>query len=419
MIDDMLGPKKSEPTKPVAAKISVERSEEEKESVQAPYVEPAEPEDISEEINQKEVPKKVKKPKKHLHIWPLSWSRKKKRLFTGLLVVALLALIGGGVYWYHQNHLPKPAVAVTKATVVVAQPTTVASPLTGVQVTPDQAKRAVTGVMIENSPDARPQSGLNQAGVVYEAVAEGGITRFLALFQESNPSYVGPIRSSRPYYLDWLLPFDAAYAHVGGSPEALQQIKALHVKDLDQFANGSSYNRVSSRYAPHNVYTSIDRLYSLAQSKGYTTSTFTGFVRKPKENPVAVSDAKNIDFSISAALYNPHYEYDAASNSYKRSEGGKPHIDEKSGAQLSPKVVIALVTPSALESDGTHNSYATTGSGPMYVFQDGTVTQGTWKKDSRTAQFVFTNSSGQPYQLNAGQTWISLVTSVGAIAYKP
>jgi hypothetical protein len=309
-------------------------------------------------------------------------------------------------------------VVVKKTASAPAKPTTEPSRLTGAEVTPELNKRAVTAVMIENSPDARPQSGLNDAGVVFEAVAEGGITRFLALFQESQPSYIGPIRSSRPYYLDWLLPFDATYAHVGGSPAALAQIKSLHVKDLDQFANAGAYQRVTARYAPHNVYSSIEKLYSLAQSKGYTTSNFTGFTRKAAA-PSATPTAKSIDFAISSYLYNPHYDYDAATNSYKRSEGGKIHTDEKSGAQLSPKVVIALVTPSALESDGTHNSYTTTGSGPMYVFQDGTVTQGTWKKDSRTAQFVFTDSAGQPLKLNAGQTWISLVTSAGAVTYKP
>jgi hypothetical protein len=374
------------------------------ESVDSPIIPP-----------QKQLPAKTRR---RPHLWPRSWSTKKKRIFTTLLIIVVLALLGGGYYWYKHTHASKSVAVIKKTDTTPPKPTTEASRLTGVMVAPDLAKRAVTGVMIENSPDARPQSGLLDAGVVYEAVAEGGITRFLALFEESQPAYIGPIRSSRPYYLDWLLPFDASYAHVGGSPEALAQIKALKVKDLDQFANSGAYQRVSQRYAPHNVYSSIDKLYSLAQSKGYTSSNFTGFLRKV-ETPATAPNAKSIDFAISSYLYNPHYDYDPATNSYKRSEGGKPHIDEKTGAQLSPKVVVALVTPSALESDGTHNSYATTGTGVMYVFQDGIMTQGTWKKDSRTAQFVFTGSDGQPIKLNPGQTWVSMVTTAGAVVYKP
>lgn len=414
MINDFVAPKKGPRKK-------IPKIEPKSVPIEAPLVEPVqEPVEITVEPPKKTQPNPVKsKPKKQFHIWPASWSTKKKRVFTGLLIAGLVALLaGGGYYWYHRTHQPKRKAVVVKIQPPAPVPTTAPSPLTGATVSIPDSQRAVTAVMIENSPDARPQSGLLQAGVVYEAVAEGGITRFLALFQEAQPDYVGPIRSSRPYYLDWLLPFDAAYAHVGGSPEALQQIKDLHVKDLDQFYNSGSYHRVTQRYAPHNVYTSIGELYSLAQSKGYTTSTFTGFPRKA-EKPSAAPTAKSIDFAISSYLYNPHFDYDAASNSYKRSEGGKPHVDEKSGSQLSPKVIVALVTPSALEADGTHNSYATTGSGAMYVFQDGEVTKGTWKKDSRTAQFTFTNEAGQPLKLNPGQTWVSLVTSDGAVTYKP
>lgn len=366
--------------------------------------------------NEPLLPAKASKKPRKFHIWPRKWSTKKKRICTALLLVFLLALIGGG-YWYYASHRTKPSEPVVSQD-TPPPPTTEASRLTGVQIPIDLNKRAVTGVMIENSPDARPQSGLKDAGVVYEAVAEGGITRFLALYQESQPDYIGPVRSARPYYLDWLMPFDAAYAHVGGSPEALAQIKALGVKDLDQFSNAGAYQRVSNRYAPHNVYTSTAKLDQIEQQKGYTTSNFTSFVRKA-EAPVEVPNANSIDLSISSFLYNPHYDYDKATNSYKRSEGGKPHTDEKSGSQLNPKVVIALVMPSGIASDGTHTDYKTTGSGTMYVFQDGTVTQGTWQKSDRKAQFTFSDSAGKPLALNPGQAWISMINTAGAAVYKP
>src|SRR6185369_4571690 len=161
-----------------------------------------------------------------------------------------------------------PPVVKAKKVVPPPAPTTEASKLQGIQVGFDVNKRPVNAVMIENSEFARPQSGLDQAGVVFEAVAEGGITRFLTLFQDTNTAYLGPVRSVRPYYIQWALGFDAAIAHVGGSPEALSAMKSWSVKDLDQFANGSYFQRVNNRDAPHNVYTSTDQLHALESKKG-------------------------------------------------------------------------------------------------------------------------------------------------------
>lgn len=345
----------------------------------------------------------------------------KQRILFWALIAALL-FVGAGATFACYKYFFKPP-PTTKAVVVQKaaeppKPTTEASRLTGVQVDPALNKRPVTGVMIENSPDARPQSGLKDAGIVYEAIAEGGITRFLALFQEAQPNYIGPIRSVRPYYLDFLMPFDAAIAHVGGAPQALVDIKALGVKDLDQFANAGAYYRVSTRYAPHNMYSEMGKLDALNASKGFTTSNFTSFARK-NEKAAATINARSIDINISGYLYNTHYDYDAAANSYKRSEAGKPHVDERSGAQLQPKVVMALVMSRGIASDGQHTKYGTVGSGHMYVFQDGTVTEGTWTKSDRKAQFVFTDGSGAPLKLNAGQTWITIVDGTSAVAYRP
>jgi hypothetical protein len=336
------------------------------------------------------------------------------------LVAAVLLLVGLlGVLYLTHHHAKKPPAVHIIAHIVKPKPaTTVASTLTGLPVDPSTNKRPVTAVMIENSTDARPQSGLGQAGVVFEAIAEGGITRFLALYQDTAPGSVGPIRSARPYYLQWELGFDAAYAHVGGSPEALADIKAWGVRDLDQFGNGGSYQRISSRAAPHNVYTSIDRLNQLEAAKGYTTSTFTGFARKaaaPSKQPTA----RGINLTLSGALYNVHYDYDAATNTYKRSEAGAPHIDANTNTQISPTVVVALVMPYGLESDGHHSDYSTIGSGPAYVFQDGIATVGQWAKTGNTNQFVFTDAAGKPLLLDPGQTWLTAVSGTSKVGYAP
>ncbi len=305
-------------------------------------------------------------------------------------------------------------------------PKPITSPMTGLVVSAEDAKRPTTGVMIENTVFARPQSGLKEAGVVYEAIAEAGITRFLALYQEGKPGNIGPVRSSRPYYVDWAHSFDAGYAHVGGSPDALAKIKADGVKDLDQFVNSGYYHRISSREAPHNVYTDMGQLDAAKSAKGWTSSSFTTWARKadaPAKNRAgAALTARTVDIGISGPTYNTHYDYAPESNSYNRSEGGEPHMDAESKTQLSPKVVIALVIPYAIEADGYHSSYALDGTGNMTVFQDGAATKGTWKRGSSTGsngQYEFSDEAGHPLKLNAGQTWITAVGDPGAITFAP
>lgn len=359
---------------------------------------------------------KVKK-KRNIKEWFLDLSTKQRIL----CIIAVLVCLGGGsaaAFTLLKKDTPAPAPAAKIEPPAEPTKTVIYSPLTGLPVTKEQSELPVTGIMIENSPDARPQSGLNKAGVVFEAIAEGGITRFLTLFQEEQPDYVGPVRSVRPYYVDWLQGFDAAVAHVGGSPEALAKIKADGAKDLDQFANAGPYRRVSNRYAPHNMYTSLAGLIELEKSKGWTKSTFEGFPRKP-EAASAAPNAKAIDIKISSALYNVHYDYDAASNSYKRVLGGKPHLDERSKEQISPKVVVALVVPYSIHSDGIHSVYKTIGSGTAYVFQDGTVTQVTWEKTSSKSQIIFKDASGKAVPFNAGQTWITATAVTNNVTYKP
>ncbi|MDB5164647.1 MAG: hypothetical protein JWL89_273 [Candidatus Saccharibacteria bacterium] len=297
--------------------------------------------------------------------------------------------------------------------------TTVPSTLTGLQVDKAVNDRVVTAVMIENSMDARPQSGLGQAGVVFEAIAEGGITRFLAIFQDTAPDNIGPVRSARPYYVQWAQGFDAGYAHVGGSPEALSNIKAWGVRDLDQFANGGSYHRISTREAPHNVYTSIATLNELEKAKGYNSSKYTGFARKLKDTPAKVPTAKAIDIAISSALYNVHYDYQAATNTYNRSEGGAGHIDANTNTAISPKNVVVLAMQYGLEADDHHSQYATIGSGAAKIYQDGTVVDGTWTKADGASQFTFTDAAGKPIKLNPGQTWITAVGSIDKVSSAP
>jgi len=363
--------------------------------------------EINSPIGDDVLKKKPKKKKK----FNLRWPKNKKEWALAILLILLLAL---GSYFAYMKFVKKEPVKLP----VHAKSTKVASNLSGLMVEPAVNKRPVIGVMIENSQDARPQSGLYDASVVFEAIAEGGITRFLALFQDNQPEDIGPIRSARPYYAQWLLGFDASYAHVGGSPTALNNIKNWQVRDLDQFANGNSYRRVNTKVAPHNVYSSYASLSALADSKGWGTSNFTSLERK-KPSPAKVPTAKNIDFSISSAIFNVNYIYDAKSNSYKRSEGGQPHTDALVNKQINPQVVIGLVMPYSLESDRKHSVYETLGTGQAYIFQDGKVTIGAWTKENNQDQFTFKDDKDQPIKLNPGKTWITALSDNTKIKYSP
>ncbi len=368
-------------------------------------------------------------PHKHFKRFWGWWTGLNRNLRFGL-IAGLLLLFGAGAigYYYFIQPAGSPSIQIIKHKPSKPKaPLTVASPLTGIQVDSSLAKRPVTAIMIENSFDARPQSGLQDAGVVLEAIAEGGVTRFMALFQEGQPQYIGPVRSLRPYYIDFAAPFQASIVHVGGSPDALSEVGNGNFRNLDEFANGGSFWRISSRAAPHNVYTSFAKLDALNQAKGYTSSSFTSWPRKADQK-LAVPTAKTLDFLISGPDYYVHYDYDAANNSYLRSETGAPHLDyvsagDTKGVQLDPKVVIALVVPrtnGALDSTGAYYSdYQDIGSGTAYIFQDGGVTQGTWSKTGTFDQVSFLDSAGNPIKLDAGQTWLTLVSTTSEVSYKP
>ncbi len=330
-----------------------------------------------------------------------------------------LILIAGAVAFFLLSQQPPAVATYTPPPAKPAPPPVFYSPLTGEKVTDEAAtKQAVTAIMLENSPDARPQSGIQEAGVVFEAVAEGGITRFLTLHQQDKPGLIGPVRSLRMYYVDWLAPFDASVAHIGGSAASLTEIRSGKYRDIDQFFNAGSYWRATDRYAPHNVYTNSIKLDALNQSKGYVESKFTGFSRvdgKAAEAPNATS----ITVNISGPLYNTSYTYDASANRYNRTLAGKPHLDREKGL-ITPSVVIALkVDMVRILEDGYRESIGTIGSGGAVIFQNGTATEVTWHKADRFTQLSFTDSSGKDFPLVRGQTWISAVPNgTGSVSWQ-
>lgn len=322
---------------------------------------------------------------------------------TGLVIIASLVALA---VLYQK---PVQAPLATAPTPEAPKPTVYYSPLTGLEVKNEAAtQQAVTAIMIENSPSARPQSGLKASGVVFEAVAEGGITRFLTLHQQDKPQLIGPVRSVRMYYVDWLASYNASVAHIGGSAAALKEVRNGKYRDIDQFFNAGTYWRATDRYAPHNVYTSFKKLDALNKAKGYKTSKFTGFSRIDGKVSEKIT-AKKVTINFSGPDYNTSYTYDAANNRYRRSLGGVAHKDREKG-QITPSVVVAMhVDMHRIFEDGYRESIKTTGSGKATIFQNGVAQNVTWHKTKRTSPITFTNKSGEDVPLIRGQTWIAAV----------
>ena len=300
------------------------------------------------------------------------------------------------------------------------------SRLTGLPVAGREALNSpATCMMIENSPQARPQSGLRNAGVVYEATAEGGITRFLAVYQEGDlAELMGPVRSVRLYYAEWAKAYNCAIAHVGGADDALSLVRGAGWRDADQFFNSGAYWRASDRYAPHNVYTNAERMIALNASKGWTSSEFTGLPRAiggvlPTRSEVS-GTAANI--KISSALYNVNYAYDAASNSYLRShESGGAHMDRDASGTLTqnaPKVVVAMMVEEVTRAGGYYTNVVTTGAGVAHIFQNGEYVEASWKKSSVDSELEFYDSAGAPVVLIPGQVWISAVQKNRSVTWQ-
>lgn len=336
------------------------------------------------------------------------------------LTVAVVLLLVFVIYWFGFRN--SGAVNRTDSASEVEEeqlPKLVPSPLTGVEVSQDLAKRPVIGVMIENSPDARPQSGLADAGVVFEAIAEGGITRFLAIYQEDQPANIGPIRSVRPYYVDWISQFGGALAHVGGSPDGIAKAKSvLGNKDLDQFRYGTkAFDRVSFRSAPHNVYSSMEKLYRIATEAGHTSSSFTSLARKlPAPSPTP--NASTVTVNFSSGSFKVVWTWDAVNNKYSRANAGVAQADKHTGASIKADAIVVCKMVYTSSGGSGRQAVATTGSGEAWIFQDGVVTTGSWNKASGSSQFVLKDSSGAEVSLNPGRTWFEIIPTNQSVTYQ-
>ena len=379
------------------------------------------------------------------------------KLWIVFLVVGIVCLLGGiGTLIGALMVKPAEVEAIDfPAVPSVAEDNPIFSNLTGEPLADAALVNAPAFCMqVPNGMDgARPQAGLDQAGVIFEAIAEAGITRFAAIFQNPTAAVIGPIRSLRMYYLEWDTPFDCIITHAGGAPDALVAVRnhKNHDENLSTMFRGTASAR---RW--NNLFTTSAMLSSFASK--YPESKIDGFNRMtPTEsNTARVANLTTTDFDITKAAsgntsainvevpsikirfggiasYNVNYTYDVDSNKYLRSyangdahmiyhcpDGDLGSVNPESACelvQLAPSVVIAMVVQQRKASDNYHEDITTTGFGDAYIFQNGTAIRGTWKKPTAKDQIRFIDADGQEIELAPGQTFISAIPAYGGVEY--
>lgn len=277
-------------------------------------------------------------------------------------------------------------------------------------------KELIAAVMVENHVDSRPGlSGLNQAKIIYETEAEGGITRFMGIFNTFEVEKLGPIRSARPYFVGFAEEYSAVYAHAGGSPPALQQVhsgKILNAEALYYEGVGKYFFRDKKYYAPHNLFGNLKELSKLVESKDWQKGVEKRFEFITKDfdqkSESELKDATNITLEFSRKTYRVNYKYNAEKNYYERMLAGKKHIDHLDESQFTPaNIIVQFTTYKPYDNYGRLNMI-TSGSGKSYLFTRGKIREGTWTKraDGKTE---FKDEQGNNYKLTPGQTWIEVI----------
>jgi hypothetical protein len=297
-------------------------------------------------------------------------------------------------------------------------PVLVPAPLTGRLVTPDVAARRPIAVMIDDLRPARPQSGFGAASVVWQAPAEGGIPRYMLVFQDREPGSVGPVRSARYYYIAWAAEWHSVFAHVGGSPQAMSTLAAQGqgqlVYNADEFRwGGIFFHRIKERAAPHNAYTDGDLLRKMADRIGAKDELQPAAWRFAPDAPL---DARPYGGLI-RVVYPANtitYRYDRATNTYPRSVTGEAaQIDAATGQRVAPSNVVVMLMSFGPLNDGHPNKHRleakVVGSGKAWISTNGRTIVGTWKKASLTAPTQFFDADGNPVTLTAGQTFIQVM----------
>jgi hypothetical protein len=338
-------------------------------------------------------------------------------LVTATALAGLVACSGGG----KKDPVAQPSTATPVPTASASASPTASSasfmaPLTGLAANKEVTNRPFA-VMINNLAPARPQSGLTQADTVWELLAEGGITRLVAIFQSKEfTDPIGPVRSIRPYFIEVGESYGGVLVHAGASNDAFAILRGQHKEDLDEITNAGAYFwRDKSRKAPHNLYTNLEKLRAGAAHRKYADTAVAptiSFSSAPDLTGAAAAAEVHIKFMMSD--YKVSYTYDSVKGTYARFINGKPHTDKNNGEQLTASNLVVIATK--------HNIYDAKGrlevdlksGGEAVLFQQGKAVACQW--EHKDGDIVRLMKDGKELPFLPGVTYYHVVPNTPSLA---
>ena len=365
---------------------------------------------------------------------------KKSKIAIVIVIIAIIVLAAVAAYLYTRTYQPN---TVDLGTDIVEDE----EPKKGEPKTFAGKSRPIA-LMIDNSKDAMPHAGLNKAYIVYEMIAEGGESRLMALFKGVNLEKIGPVRSSRHYFLDYARENDAIYVHYGWSPEAESDIKTYGINNINGVTSDSIYFwRVSDKVAPHNAVTSTKRILQAAKDKGYRTTSTISSILNYKVDEFTLTDkytssAKNVDsvensitnsavksenvnnansnievlsaskISIPFSQFNvARWEYDAQNKNYIRYSKNIQEVDWDSKEPYTAKNIIITFIKNEILNDGENKgrqTMNTTGIKDGYYITNGEAIKIKCEKTTRGGKTVYKDLNGNVIDVNDGNTFIEI-----------
>jgi len=354
------------------------------------------------------------KPSKHLPIF----------IIIGLIIV-LGAVLGGKIYLDKKN--AQKTVSNVEENVNTTENTETQEPVKEEKKEPEIFKgddRPIA-VMIDNHNGAWPQAGLNKTYLVYEIIVEGGETRLMALFKGKDVDVIGPVRSSRHYFLDYAMENDAIYAHYGWSPKAKNDISSLGIENLNGIYYGKpTFWRISAKKAPHNAMTSTKTLLDAAKKKGYKTTSKATSVLTYADEEIDNSEGKEATTVKIPHSYmqNVTYKYDAKTKRYTRYARGVLQKDYTTGKSITTKNIIIMFANNSKLQDGTtkdRQDLHNIGTFDGYYITNGKAIKIKCKKENRKSKTVYTDAStGETLKVNDGNTWINICPKNAKVSIK-
>ena len=335
--------------------------------------------------------------------------------FLVIILIILIAVLGVLFAMKYLDNINQDSEAVDTNKIEEPEPEPV------VQIVDVNSKTRPYAVMINNNHAAWPQCGLQDAYIVYEIIAEGGITRMMALFKDVYPEQIGSVRSARHYFIDYAEENDAIFVHWGGSPQAYSRINS-GINDLDGMAlEGSVFFRDYSlnRDLEHKGFVNLAKAKTYADGKGYTRDTNKDLLLNYSAREVDLSEniqAKPAtDIKLVYSYYHTtSYEYDEENKVYKRSMSGKANVDLKTDEQYTAKNIIVYKISNYTLNDGDgkgRQELNNIGSGSGYYISNGYSVPITWEKSSHSGQTVYKYETGEEITVNDGNTFIQICPS--------